>query len=311
MKAVLVDDEYYALEGLKMELLDLGGIQVAGMFQDGAKFLDEIEKISPDVVFLDIEMPKYNGFELLEKLLEKGITTNIVFVTAYDHYAVKAFEINAVDYILKPATKDRLKTAIERIKPDQKIIKTQNIQISCFKHFSILSDGKEINRGWRTRKAEELIAYLLCKKGKYTSKEKIAEDLWPEQDGEKSLSNLYLAYYYIKKQEMKTGVRIPIESERGKMRINLDSVECDLLSFDKLIEETSNMHVSEALSKLEKAVELYQGTVFEDGYYFWSDGVQRHYEILYQNVLSQVVEYYKKKSDEAKTAYYEKKMEMV
>ena len=55
-----------------MELLDLGGIQVAGMFQDGAKFLDEIEKISPDVVFLDIEMPKYNGFELLENYWKKG-----------------------------------------------------------------------------------------------------------------------------------------------------------------------------------------------------------------------------------------------
>jgi two-component SAPR family response regulator len=135
-------------------------------------------------------MPGYSGFELFERLIEKGITANIAFVTAYDHYAVKAFEINAIDYILKPAAKKRLIDAIRRIRPES-AAKPQKVRISCFKHFSITADGREINSGWRTRKAEELIAYLLCERGRFIAKEKIAEDLWPGQNGEKGLANLY------------------------------------------------------------------------------------------------------------------------
>ena len=308
IKAVIMDDEYYALEGLKMELQDIGGIEVAAAFQDEQKLLDEIVPLSPDVIFLDIEMPKYNGFELLHKLQEKGVTANVVFVTAYDHYAVKAFEINAVDYILKPVSRNRLVNTLQRISPETAAPKSQKIQISCFKHFSITANSQEINTGWRTRKAEELIAYLLCEKGKFISKEKIAEALWPEQDSEKSLSNLYLAYYYIKKQENKTGVRIPLESERGKMRINLELVECDLTDFNRLVEGSRKAAASEAASMMEKAVELYQGALFEDGFYSWAEGIQQHYEIIYEELLNRLTDYFKRETNRLKVRYYEEKI---
>jgi len=315
MKVILVDDEYYALEGLRMELFEIGGIEIAGMYEDGQKFLEDLTNISPDIIFLDIEMPKINGFELLEKMLEKGITTNIVFVTAFDYYAVKAFEINAVDYIVKPVTKARLLKTLERIRLETQESNYKNnnnkIEINCFKRFSIMAEGKEINTGWRTRKAEELIAYLLCEKGKFVSKEKIAEELWPEMDGEKSLSNLYLAYYYIKKQESKTGVKIPIESERGKMRIRLETVECDMLNYDKLVEASKDRNSRNRIYLMEKAAGLYQGSLMEEGYYSWVAGIQQHYDIEYTRLLVDLIDLYKKEKQALKIKYYEEKLKMV
>ncbi len=100
MKVVLIDDEYYALQGLKKELEELG-IEVAGMYEEGKKALSEINFINPDLVFLDIEMPGIYGLELFLELLEAKPDLDIVFVTAYNHYAVQAFELNALDYIVK------------------------------------------------------------------------------------------------------------------------------------------------------------------------------------------------------------------
>ena len=311
MKVMLVDDEYYALEGLRMELEDIGGIEVAGMYEDGQRFLENVGRISPDIIFLDIEMPKLNGFELLEQLLEAGINTNIVFVTAYSHYAVKAFEINAVDYIVKPVTKNRLLKALERIKPYINQVNKYKIKINCFRNFSIIADGKEINNGWRTRKAEELIAYLVCEKGRFVSKEKIAEALWPELDGEKSVSNLYLAYYYIKKQENRMGVKIPIESERGKMRIRLEEVDCDMVMFDRFIKEIADARDTNRIELMEKAAELYLGLLLDYGYYSWVVALQQKYEVEYSELMQGLIEYYSQRPNIEKVKYFEKKLNTI
>jgi two-component system, LytTR family, response regulator len=311
MKAVLVDDEYYALEGLRMELEDIGGIEVVGMYEDGQRLLEEIGGINPDIIFLDIEMPKMDGFQFFERLLETGVNSNIVFVTAYSDYAVKAFEINAIDYIVKPVTKNRLLKTIERIKPEIGQAAKHKIEINCFRHFSIMEDGKEINAGWRTRKAEELIAFLLCGKGRFISKEMIAEALWPELDGEKSVSNLYLAYYYIKKQENKKGVKIPIESERGKMCIRLEEVDCDMVRFDGLVKVCTDLNTPDRIELMEKAVGLYQGTLLEDGYYSWAVGYQQEYEMVYLELLQKLMEYFGQQSDIVKFKFYEKRLNMV
>jgi two-component SAPR family response regulator len=307
MKAVIVDDEYYALKGLGMELEDIEGIEVVGMYEDGQRMLEEFGKVNPDVVFLDIEMPKMDGFELLKKLLEAGVTPNIVFVTAYSHYAVKAFEINAVDYIVKPVTKDRLLKTLERIKPDIKMPDKRRIEIKCFRHFSIMADSKEINKGWRTGKAEELIAYLLCEKGRFVSKDKIAEALWPDLDGEKSVANLYLAYYYIKKQDSKTGIKIPIESERGKMRIRLEETDCDMVSFERLVEASTDTDSSNRIELMESAVRLYKGSFLEDRYYSWAVDFQQKYEVEFTELLKYLIGYFGQQSDTEKMKYYEEK----
>ncbi len=305
MKAVIADDEFYAIQGLKMLLEEIDGIDVVATFEESSKLLTEIEDIRPDVLFLDIEMPQLNGFQVLERLTEINCIPNIIFVTAYTHYAVKAFEVNAIDYIVKPVVKSRLLKAIERIKPITEISCKNVIEINCFKQFRILDNKKDINSGWRTRKAEELIAYLISENGSYVSKDKIAEALWPDQNRENALSNLYMAYYYIKRQEEKLGIKIPIESKRGKMRIDIEKISCDLIEFNKLIEQGYSASQEKMLLCLEKAAQLYQGTVFEDRYFSWATTIQSYYEIRYVDLLEKLIFQYRKQNNEQRTIFYE------
>ncbi len=117
MKTVLIDDEYYALQGLKMRLDEIGGIDVVGIFKSGKQALENIKALSPDIVFLDIEMPSVSGIELFPQILDIVNDVKIVFTTAFTQYAVEAFELNALDYIVKPVEKERLQKTLERLGP--------------------------------------------------------------------------------------------------------------------------------------------------------------------------------------------------
>ncbi len=114
MRALIVDDEPLARSLLAEQLDELGGVEVAGFASNGFEALKRCEELSPDLVFLDIQMPKLSGFEVLELLGEAAPA--VVFVTAYDEYALKAFEVHAVDYLLKPVEPERLAEAIARVR---------------------------------------------------------------------------------------------------------------------------------------------------------------------------------------------------
>jgi two-component system LytT family response regulator/two-component system response regulator LytT len=96
-------------------LLDqVGGVEVIGQAGNGVEALTTIDRLQPDVVFLDVQMPGLTGFEVARRLVGKRSLTQIVFVTAYDQHAIEAFEVNAVDYLLKPVDQSRLQVAVER-----------------------------------------------------------------------------------------------------------------------------------------------------------------------------------------------------
>lgn len=118
LKAVLVDDEADAVNLLKLQIArhcpQIGEIAV---YTNPVKALDEIQFLNPDLVFLDIEMPLMNGFELLQKLMPFNFS--VIFITAYNHYAIKAFKFNAVDYLVKPIDTDDLVAAIARVQKGQ------------------------------------------------------------------------------------------------------------------------------------------------------------------------------------------------
>ncbi|MBL55616.1 MAG: DNA-binding response regulator [Flavobacteriales bacterium] len=123
MKALLVDDERLARTELTRLLEKFPEIEIIGEATNGEEAIEKIEELNPDLVFLDIQMPGMTGFEVLEHL---HIVPNIIFVTAYDEYALKAFEVNALDYVLKPVELNRLEKAIEKVKEDEKESKSSN-----------------------------------------------------------------------------------------------------------------------------------------------------------------------------------------
>jgi two-component system LytT family response regulator len=112
IKTIIVDDERLARKELTAMLQAFKNIEIIDEAENAEDALDKIEAKKPDLVFLDINMPEKNGFDLVEELI---YIPEIIFVTAYDEYALKAFEVNALDYLLKPVEENRLKDAVEKV----------------------------------------------------------------------------------------------------------------------------------------------------------------------------------------------------
>lgn len=115
IRAIVADDETPAREELIYILGRLGNIEVVGQASHGLEVLSLNKKLKPDLIFLDIKIPGLNGIDIANKILEENHVPHIVFVTAYEEYALEAFEVNAIDYILKPVSEERLKKGINKI----------------------------------------------------------------------------------------------------------------------------------------------------------------------------------------------------
>uniref|UniRef100_A0A486XVA4 Two-component response regulator n=1 Tax=Rheinheimera sp. BAL341 TaxID=1708203 RepID=A0A486XVA4_9GAMM len=116
LKVIVVDDEPLARKGMLVRLRDFAELEVIAECSNGQQAIETIRNLAPDLVFLDVEMPGMDGFTVLKQLQAGKVPLPyIVFVTAYDHYAYNAFEVNALDYVLKPVEPERLKQAVEKV----------------------------------------------------------------------------------------------------------------------------------------------------------------------------------------------------
>jgi two-component system, LytTR family, response regulator LytT len=117
LSVVIVDDEQLARDELAFLLKDVGDVDVVAQGKNGVEAVSLIREHNPDLVFLDVQMPGLDGFGVIKKLLDKRVTLpKIVFATAFDQYAVKAFEVNAVDYLLKPFEKKRVAQSVQKVR---------------------------------------------------------------------------------------------------------------------------------------------------------------------------------------------------
>jgi len=114
LRAIVVDDEQLAREELCFLLGQLNDVEVVGQAANGIEALKVVDDEAPDLVMLDVQMPGLTGFEVARRLLRAGVEAHFVFVTAFDQHAIEAFEVNAVDYLLKPVEAERLATAVDR-----------------------------------------------------------------------------------------------------------------------------------------------------------------------------------------------------
>lgn len=115
IRALIVDDEPLAREGLTLLLAEHPDVEITGQCANGAEAIRQIQSQHPDLVFLDIEMPRVDGFAVLEALAPDRLPF-VIFVTAYDQYAVDAFNVHAIDYLLKPIKSERLRSSLDRLR---------------------------------------------------------------------------------------------------------------------------------------------------------------------------------------------------
>ena len=145
INVVIIDDEFLARKKVENLLANIPYVRVIGEARNGAEAVEVIKLKSPDLIFLDIEMPDFGGFDVIKKLPASKIPY-VIFATAYDQYALKAFEVRAIDYILKPIDKDRLIDAIELAK--DRLEQQKSSEISQ-KVFQLLGEYERMDKPYR------------------------------------------------------------------------------------------------------------------------------------------------------------------
>lgn len=251
IKVIHIDDERPALRGMAHMLKDYSCVDILGQYIDPYEGLEKVKEIKPDAVFLDINIPQLKGTDIASQILEESPDTVIIFVTAYEEYAIQAFELRATDYLLKPVAKERLKRTIDylieiKMKREDTPLHEQ-LHIDTLGKLSIYFQGKEPIK-WRTEKTKELFAFLLHHHGKEVSKDYIVDRLWNGVEVKRAYNQLYNGIYYIRKTLHDYGVK-PISIQiKGRYCLTLKEVEVNHMS---LIEGYSQVSEVTGLQDIE------------------------------------------------------------
>lgn len=299
LRAVLVDNEKLALSLLEIVLSECGQVEVVGQFTKTSKFLEEIKSLKPDVAFLDIEMPGISGIELAMKICEIDDEIDIVFVTAYDHYALDAFRVNAIDYILKPVNMEAISRTVERlIKRGRRKVNIKEAglitKVKAFGEFSVISGKASEPIRWTTAKVEEIFAHLLLNEKKWISKWVIIEMIWPDSEPKKAEQNLYTTISRLKKTLLDSGIDAKIQSNEGYYQLQIDNFHCDIKSFEGFLSKKLSL-TEGTLDEFERAVLLYRGDLFGDKAYSWCIVERERYYESYSQIVKEIACFYMKK----------------
>lgn len=232
-------------------------------------------------------MRKVNGLVLAEKILQVNPSINIVFVTAHDQYAIEAFELNALDYILKPVSPERLENTIQRIETlPSTINKTKSDSTSPLR-INVLGDFKvryshsysfeKIT--WRTSKSKELFLYLLQHEGKTVLKSQIIDVLWGQHNLKKAYSNLYMSIYNIRKTFGAFQNYIVVSNVHEGYLLELKNVILDKNEWIRKLEAAPSI-INNTLEIHEDMMSLYSGAYLETNDYIWLENERFELEEL-------------------------------
>lgn len=252
MKAILVDDEELALHILERHLAKISNLEVIGKYVNPKIVREEILKKTVDVVLLDINLPEINGIELAEQILEHKPQQVIVFVTAYDKYAVEAFELNALDYLVKPVRRDRLMDTISRIKSRYQLAgnisnpsptnKPLRVNVCGQLTIEVKEDTFE-TIPWRTMRAQELFPYLLLRKNQLVQKSRIIELLWPESELDRVYPQLYTTIYHIRQALSRFGNSFQIKNKAEGYILRTKNITLDTEEWEKAVNQAGSVNI--------------------------------------------------------------------
>ena len=252
MKILLVDDEELQLLRLENEAK-----KVLPNDTEIFKFSNPLEahKLSKekkiDIAFLDIEMPGLNGIQLARELKKINPQVNIIFVTAYDRYALDAYKIHASGYLTKPVKADKIREELDGLRYPVKMTGEKKIQIKCFGNFEVFHDGEPLKFSYQ--KAKELFAYLVDREGSAININELNAVLW-EEDHSSYLRNLIADIQQTLRSVDAGEVFIKRHNE---CYIDVNTVDCDAYEYKKGNPNAIRMYRGEYMIQ-------YSWPIFED-----------------------------------------------
>ncbi|GAB2538965.1 response regulator [Gracilibacillus alcaliphilus] len=298
MHIFLFDDEPLALDFLEYQLKKTSKVNTIDK-STSANIEQHLHKIrQADAVFLDIEMPEISGLELAEKLLEVNPDIILVFVTAYDQYALEAFKFHALDYLLKPVQVDRLQLTLERIekliidkKKKWKSDKPLTINIFNELTFQFEGESQKINIKWRTSKAKELFLYLLHQKEQKILKTKLIHLFWPDIDYRKAYAQLYVTIYHIRKTLRDFNSYIMITNINDGYVLELHQATVDRNQWESKLKRNITIN-EDTVKQLEELLDVYTGSYLRNNDYVWLEAERYRIEKMWIKRAIALANYY-------------------
>lgn len=302
MKIILVDDEALVLNQIQRMLSGYSQLSVVGSFRNAREAIARMQELQPDVIFFDIHLPELSGIDAVELAREACQGVDIVFVTAYNEYAIQAFDLNAVDYLLKPLHQARLDQTIKRLMQkrwhkQEDITLTAPSRILCFRSLRFQRSGgfTEIPK-WRTSKTQELFTYLLHHRGNIVPKETLLELLWPELDAKQATSQLYTSIYHIRQCLKQMGIDAPIRNLTIQEGYVLDTsrIRIDVDEWENGLRQAGGVNLIDSHSELRRLLEIYEGDYFQEHGYWWAENERERLRKLWYQHARSLARFYEK-----------------
>lgn len=226
MIIIYVDDEKPALDNFCLTVRNFPNIKDLQLFQSGKEALEYAKKNQVDAAFLDMEMQEIHGLELAKRLKKVNPNINIVFVTAYEQYALQAFGVDATGYLLKPYTRQEVKKELEKIARFRPLPE-KRIRIQTIPGFVVSVDGSRMM--WGRAKVEELFALLVDRGSEGITKGEAIACLWPGRMADENTQSLYRVTYKRLLDTLKEkGVDSIIATDGRKKYLLTEQIDCDL-----------------------------------------------------------------------------------
>ncbi|MFD0696332.1 response regulator [Paenibacillus sp. GCM10027628] len=297
IRIVAVDDEKPVLRRVGKLLEQFEQVHVAGLFDKSTDCLEYVltEPEPIDLVLLDMEMPALHGLELARRLRECRPEIHIAFLTAYEEFAKDAFEVEALDYLLKPVMNEDLARTIERYmrRSGRGLDKMseKGIAVHSLGSFTVMTDSGAVVR-FRNSKAKELLAYLHHHQGMPVSKAQIIEDIWYGRDVERSQVNLHSTIYQLRKDLEACGLANLIVQTKiagGSYCLQWTTSYDDVATYK---EEIRLFKLTSSLTHALRAAQLYEGGYMARSGYVWAAPRQAVLELGYTEILEAIVNMY-------------------
>lgn len=276
MKVILVDDEKSMHMIMARMLNKLNAVTLMGCFLDTWAAHAYLSDHPVDLIFMDISMPKESGIEFAKRLREEGRETKIVFLTSHKEYALPAFDVYALDYMVKPVNQERLQQTIGRAMSDIQLHKDTAKQAvhhkilayTCLGRMELRTAHHEIIK-WRSSKSAELFAYLIMQRGKRVSKARLIEDVFGHMSLKNADNYLNTTIYQLRKLLSRHGLSQVIHSGNQYYVLDHTKIDVDAFAFE---EQCNQLDLRDAL-QVDRAVDhekSYQGKLFGEHVYVWA-----------------------------------------
>lgn len=310
MRTIILDDDSIALRLLKKQIECNPYMKVIEEFNDPEKALMEIGKLEPEVIFTDIELPSMSGIEFAKKVNDIDENIQIVFVTENKEYALEAFEVNAVNYILKPISKEDVNITIGRVLKNKGLLKrlsNKGNKVYCLGRFDVYGVNGDKIKKWSTSKVKEIFAYFIHKRGQEVDKWELCDILWRDFSAKKAEHNLHSSIYRLKNVLKSVGIEGIIYTQSGKYGVDFSNFRCDLWDFQDFIQSNDIVNDNN-IEKYEKTISLYKGEFLGNRESLWALELNERISREYIQGIKRIAKYYIENKSYIKAYDYLKKI---